>query len=71
VDFGSLVERGTNAPSFETIGRICSSLGVTEAELFTLPADTAVVEKRGRVKKNDDREKPEPEANSKRRAVRD
>jgi transcriptional regulator with XRE-family HTH domain len=37
VDFGSMVERGITAPSFETIENICGHLDMTEAELFTFP----------------------------------
>jgi transcriptional regulator with XRE-family HTH domain len=47
VDFGSLVERGINAPSFETIENICSSLKMTEGELFTFPADSGDLARRG------------------------
>jgi transcriptional regulator with XRE-family HTH domain len=35
VDFLSLIERGRNAPSFETIERIAKRLRVSVAELFT------------------------------------
>ncbi len=35
VDFLSLIERGINAPSFETLERLAERLGVTVAELFT------------------------------------
>jgi len=35
VDFLSLVERGVNAPSFETLERIAKRLRVPVAELFT------------------------------------
>ena len=35
VDFLSLVERGINAPSFETLERIAKRLRVPVAELFT------------------------------------
>ena len=34
VDFLSLVERGVNAPSFATLGRLADALGVPEKELF-------------------------------------
>jgi len=34
VDFLSLVERGVNAPSFETIERLAEALGVGVRELF-------------------------------------
>jgi transcriptional regulator with XRE-family HTH domain len=51
VDFGSMVERGNTAPSFETIETICSSLALTEAELFTFPPDSDAAVSRGRVKK--------------------
>jgi transcriptional regulator with XRE-family HTH domain len=35
VDFLSLIERGRNAPSFETLDRIAKRLRVSVAELFT------------------------------------
>lgn len=35
VDFLSLVERGRNAPSFETLDRIAKRLRVSVADLFT------------------------------------
>jgi len=35
VDFLSLIERGRNAPSFETIERIAKRLRVPVADLFT------------------------------------
>lgn len=35
VDFLSLIERGVNAPSFETIERISKRLRVPVADLFT------------------------------------
>ena len=35
VDFLSLIERGRNAPSFETLDRIARRLRVTVADLFT------------------------------------
>ena len=35
VDFLSLIERGRNAPSFETIERFAKRLRVSVAELFT------------------------------------
>lgn len=35
VDFLSLVERGRNAPSFETLEKIAKRLRVSVAELFT------------------------------------
>ena len=35
VDFLSLIERGRNAPSFETLERIAKRLRVSVAELFT------------------------------------
>jgi transcriptional regulator with XRE-family HTH domain len=35
VDFLSLVERGVNAPSFETLERMAKRLRVSVAELFT------------------------------------
>jgi len=36
VDFLSLIERGRNAPSFETIDRIAKRLRMSVAELFSL-----------------------------------
>lgn len=50
-DFGSMVERGITAPSFETIENICGSLRMTEAELFTFSEMPEKAESRGRVKK--------------------
>jgi transcriptional regulator with XRE-family HTH domain len=35
VDFLSLIERGRNAPSFETLDRIAKRLKVSVADLFT------------------------------------
>jgi transcriptional regulator with XRE-family HTH domain len=35
VDFLSLIERGINAPSFETIERMAKRLRLSVAELFT------------------------------------
>jgi transcriptional regulator with XRE-family HTH domain len=35
VDFLSLIERGRNAPSFETLDRMAKRLRVTVADLFT------------------------------------
>ncbi len=35
VDFLSLIERGLNAPSFETLDRIAKRLKLSVAELFT------------------------------------
>jgi transcriptional regulator with XRE-family HTH domain len=35
VDFLSLIERGRNAPSFETLDRMARRLRVSVAELFT------------------------------------
>jgi transcriptional regulator with XRE-family HTH domain len=35
VDFLSLIERGRNAPSFETLDRIARRLRVSVADLFT------------------------------------
>ena len=35
VDFLSLIERGRNAPSFETLDRIAKRLRMTVADLFT------------------------------------
>jgi transcriptional regulator with XRE-family HTH domain len=51
-DFGSFIERGINAPSFETIETICTSLGLTEAELFTFSEQMSAVNRR-RVKKTE------------------
>jgi transcriptional regulator with XRE-family HTH domain len=34
VDFVSLVERGINAPSFETLERLAAALGVAPRDLF-------------------------------------
>lgn len=51
VDFGSMVERGITAPSFETIEKICQRLGMTEGELFTFPLAFPKESARGRVKK--------------------
>lgn len=39
VDFLSLIERGRNAPSFETLDRIAKRLKVDVAELFTFNAE--------------------------------
>jgi transcriptional regulator with XRE-family HTH domain len=38
VDFLSLIERGRNAPSFETLDKIAKLLRVSVAELFTFSA---------------------------------
>jgi transcriptional regulator with XRE-family HTH domain len=35
VDFLSLIERGINAPSFETLDRIAKRLRLTVSDLFT------------------------------------
>jgi DNA-binding XRE family transcriptional regulator len=35
VDFLSLIERGRNAPSFETIEKMCRRLRVPISDLFT------------------------------------
>ena len=35
VDFLSLIERGRNAPSFETLDKIAKRLKVSVADLFT------------------------------------
>lgn len=35
VDFLSLIERGRNAPSFETLDKIAKRLRMTVADLFT------------------------------------
>lgn len=40
LDFLSLIERGVNAPSFETIERIASRLEMSVASLFTFPVGT-------------------------------
>lgn len=40
VDFLSLVERGINAPSFETLERIAKRLKVPVAELFKFDTDS-------------------------------
>jgi transcriptional regulator with XRE-family HTH domain len=40
VDFLSLIERGVNAPSFETIEQIASRLDTSVASLFTFPERT-------------------------------
>jgi transcriptional regulator with XRE-family HTH domain len=39
VDFLSLIERGRNAPSFETLDRIAKRLRVSVSELFTFDAN--------------------------------
>ena len=36
VDFLSLIERGRNAPSFETLDKIAKRLRMSVADLFTL-----------------------------------
>jgi transcriptional regulator with XRE-family HTH domain len=51
VDFGSMVERGITAPSFETIEKICENLEISEGELFTFPSVPTQGSIRGRVKK--------------------
>ena len=38
VDFLSLVERGRNAPSFETLDKIAKRLRMSVADLFTFGA---------------------------------
>lgn len=55
VDFGSMVERGITAPSFETIENICGHLRMTEAELFTFPETPERTA--GRVKKTEEEKK--------------
>lgn len=40
VDFLSLVERGINAPSFETLDRIAKRLKLPVAELFRFDTDS-------------------------------
>ncbi len=35
VDFLSLIERGINAPSFETLEQVAKRLGLSVADLFT------------------------------------
>jgi transcriptional regulator with XRE-family HTH domain len=57
VDFGSMVERGITAPSFETIENICGVLDMTEAELFTFPETPDHAGSRGRVKKTAEEKK--------------
>lgn len=46
VDFVSLLERGVNAPSFESIERLSNALEVEEKELFDFgalpPCDSSV-----------------------------
>jgi transcriptional regulator with XRE-family HTH domain len=39
VDFLSLIERGINAPSFETLERTADRLGMSVAQLFTFDED--------------------------------
>ncbi len=39
VDFLSLIERGRNAPSFETLDKIARRLRVSVADLFTFDND--------------------------------
>lgn len=39
VDFISLVERGINAPSFDTIERLSASLNVTAQDLFNFNSE--------------------------------
>lgn len=39
VDFLSLIERGRNAPSFETLEQIAKRLRVTVADLFNFDED--------------------------------
>jgi transcriptional regulator with XRE-family HTH domain len=41
VDFLSLVERGRNAPSFETLDKIAKRLKMTVADLFTFDVGSA------------------------------
>jgi hypothetical protein len=50
IDFISLVERGINAPSFETIETLCSCFGIEANALFTFPPE--VITTRGRVKRS-------------------
>jgi len=40
VDFLSLVERGINAPSFETLEKISKRLRISVAELFTFDSQS-------------------------------
>jgi transcriptional regulator with XRE-family HTH domain len=39
VDFLSLIERGRNAPSFETLDKIAKRLRMSASELFTFVRD--------------------------------
>lgn len=39
VDFLSLIERGRNAPSFETLDKIAKRLRMSVADLFSFPRD--------------------------------
>lgn len=41
VDFLSLIERGRNAPSFETLDRIAKRLRVSVADLFTFSSGSS------------------------------
>ena len=54
-DFISLVERGINAPSFETIEALSSALETSEAVLFTFPGEQS---ERQRVRMADDDKRP-------------
>ena len=40
VDFLSLIERGRNAPSFETLDRIAKRLRMSVSELFTFKSSS-------------------------------
>jgi transcriptional regulator with XRE-family HTH domain len=52
VDFLSLIERGRNAPSFETLERMAAGLKVPVAYLFTFdPKDLRVPKKRYTLKR--------------------
>ena len=53
VDFLSLVERGRNAPSFETLERFADALRLTIAELFTFPATEKTVRGKGSIHNKD------------------
>jgi transcriptional regulator with XRE-family HTH domain len=42
VDFLSLIERGRNAPSFETLDKIAKRLRMSVADLFTFDHDRSI-----------------------------
>ena len=46
VDFLSLIERGINAPSFETLEQLAARLEVPVAELFTFDESVTVLRTR-------------------------